>query len=99
MAISKKFALGAIVGMTAGVIAGMLTAPKAGKDTRANIRQRAADMKSNATETVDHAMGKAEEYMHRAEDAVRDAKRDIAKGHKTSEGEHKDVTKKGFWDK
>jgi len=94
MAISKKFALGAIVGVAAGVIAGMLTAPKAGRETRSDIRRKAADMKAGASDTIDHVVDKAEEYMHRAEDAVRDVKRDVAGSDKD-----KEEGKKGFWEK
>lgn len=97
MGASRKFALGAIVGITAGVIAGMLTAPKSGKETRSDIRKKAADMKGDAADTVDHAMGKAEEYMHRAEGMIRDFKEDMVGGKK--DRHDSDLTEKGPWEK
>ena len=43
-----KFALGAILGMAAGVVAGILTAPKSGKETRADLKAKADQMKADA---------------------------------------------------
>ena len=43
-----KFALGAIIGAAAGVVAGMLTAPKSGKETRADLKLKADEMKADA---------------------------------------------------
>lgn len=45
----NKFALGALIGMAAGVVAGLLTAPKSGKQTRSDIRKKAEELKSEAT--------------------------------------------------
>ncbi|MBC7581434.1 YtxH domain-containing protein [Aeromicrobium sp.] len=39
---AKKFALGAAIAATAGYIAGMLTAPQSGKDTRQDVKDTAA---------------------------------------------------------
>ncbi len=44
----KKFALGAIVAAGAGYIAGILTAPKSGKETRADIKNAAVELKKQA---------------------------------------------------
>jgi gas vesicle protein len=38
---TKKFAIGAVVAAAAGYIAGILTAPKSGKETRADIKDAA----------------------------------------------------------
>lgn len=38
---SKRFALGALIAGAAGYVAGILTAPKAGKETRKDIKQAA----------------------------------------------------------
>lgn len=43
-----KIALGALIGAVAGIVAGFLTAPKAGKDTRADLKHRAKEMKNDA---------------------------------------------------
>lgn len=45
MAVKTKFALGAVIGVAAGVVAGMLAAPKAGKETRADLKEKAAELK------------------------------------------------------
>jgi len=41
----KRFAIGAIVGAAVGVVAGVLTAPKSGKETRAELKDKAGDFK------------------------------------------------------
>ena len=83
-----KFALGALVGAAAGVVAGVLTAPKSGKETRADIKRKAGEIKEDATEVVDKAKTKAtdvagevrekaEGYRDRAERAVSSAKKEF----------------------
>lgn len=84
MAVSKRFALGALVGLAAGVIAGVLTAPKSGRETRADLKQKAADMKVKANQTANQAAGKTNEYLERGQAAAKGA----------VEG-----AKKGFWSK
>ena len=86
MAISKRFALGAVVGVAAGVIAGMLTAPKSGRETRADIRKKAVDLKNDAEDAARSVKRQADEYIHRTEDAL-------------DESASSDRPKKGFWDR
>jgi gas vesicle protein len=62
-----KFALGAIFGAAAGFVAGILTAPKSGKETRAEIKEK-------ATEYKDVAGKKAEEVKTKAEAVANDVK-------------------------
>lgn len=47
-----KFALGALIGAAAGAIAGILTAPKAGKETRADIGRKAGELKDAASDKL-----------------------------------------------
>jgi gas vesicle protein len=54
-----KFALGAIIGAGAGLVAGILTAPKSGKETRADIKAKASDVKAKATNRANEAKAKA----------------------------------------
>lgn len=79
-----KFVLGALVGAAAGVVAGMLTAPKSGKETRADIKAKAAELKGEAasranevkdasTKAVNDVKSKAEDYKERGERAVEGA--------------------------
>ncbi len=42
----KKLAFGAVVGAVAGAVAGVLMAPKSGKETRGDIKKKAAELKS-----------------------------------------------------
>ena len=56
-----KFALGALFGAAAGFVAGILTAPKSGKETREDIKRTASDVKGKASKTRDNLLFKAEE--------------------------------------
>jgi gas vesicle protein len=44
----KGFALGAVLAAAAGYVAGIMTAPKSGKETRADIKRTAAQGKTEA---------------------------------------------------
>lgn len=48
MAKGKKFGLGIILGAVAGVVTGILTAPKSGKETRQDLKDKAADLRGSA---------------------------------------------------
>lgn len=48
MAKNKKFGIGIIIGAIAGVLAGFLTAPKSGKETREDIKKKASEVKGSA---------------------------------------------------
>jgi gas vesicle protein len=65
-----KFGLGLIVGAIA-VVTGLLTAPKSGEQTRADLKQRAdgakSDAEKKAKEVKDKAQTVADEAKHRAE--------------------------------
>lgn len=50
--IGKKFALSAIIGGLTGYLAGILTAPQSGKDTRDDIADKAGDIKYTAEEQL-----------------------------------------------
>ena len=56
-----KFALGALIAGAAGYVAGILTAPKSGKETREDIADKAGEFKSEA-----------EAQLHRAHTELKD---------------------------
>ncbi|HSW92257.1 MAG TPA: YtxH domain-containing protein [Patescibacteria group bacterium] len=83
-----KFALGAIIGAAAGLVAGVLTAPKAGKETRADIKAKAGELKADADKkltdakksgekTVNDGRHMAEDYADRTKRALNSAKREF----------------------
>ena len=83
-----KFALGAIIGAAAGLVAGVLTAPKAGKETRADIKAKAGELKADANKKLDDAKKSgekivndgqhmAENYADRTNRAINSAKREF----------------------
>ncbi|MCA9309506.1 YtxH domain-containing protein [Candidatus Saccharibacteria bacterium] len=48
MAKGKKFGLGLLIGAVAGTVAGILTAPKSGKETRRDLKKKADEAKGAA---------------------------------------------------
>jgi len=80
-----KFALGAFFGVIVGGIAALLTAPKSGKETREELKKKAAEAQKTAEEKTGEVKKKAEEVKgdlevqakdlrDRAESAVKGAK-------------------------
>jgi len=51
----SSFAIGFIIGAIAGVAIGFLYAPKAGKETRALLREKAEEVKEKAGEVTEKA--------------------------------------------
>jgi gas vesicle protein len=60
-----KVLLGAIIGVAAGFVAGVLTAPKSGKDTREELKKKAEAKKAEA-------IAKGKEVRHKAGDVAED---------------------------
>ncbi|HSX44786.1 MAG TPA: YtxH domain-containing protein [Candidatus Saccharimonadales bacterium] len=57
---TKQLAIGGVVAAAAGYVAGILTAPKSGKETRKDIKQKAAKAKSDAEKqlkSLHHELG------------------------------------------
>ncbi len=73
-----KFAAGTIFGAIIGLAAGILTAPKSGKETRAELKLKAEDMKSKASDVIDDvkdtATKKVSDIKNKATDVVEDVK-------------------------
>jgi len=73
-----KFALGAIIGAVTGFAAGLLTAPKSGKETREELKEAALKTKETVTTEAEKAkvvaIQKAEEAKLKAEEVVSDVK-------------------------
>lgn len=90
-----KIALGAIIGAVAGVVAGILTAPKSGEKTRADIKNKATELKEEASRKAldakarsedffDEAKGKVEEYRDRKEQMMNSIKNGLTDDEKDS---------------
>lgn len=50
---AKKLAIGALIGAAAGLVAGVLTAPKSGRETRDDIKKKAEELKNKADSASD----------------------------------------------
>lgn len=73
-----KFALGAFFGAAAGLVAGLLTAPKSGKETRADLKEAALKTKDTVMTEAEKAKGvatqKTQEVKQKAEEVAADVK-------------------------
>lgn len=71
-----KFAIGALIGVAAGFITGILTAPKSGKETRQDIKEASAKAKDvaveKAAEVKEATLRKAGEVRGKAEEVYGD---------------------------
>lgn len=63
--VKAKVLLGTIIGVAAGFVAGVLTAPKSGKATRAELKKKAEKKKTEA-------IAKGKEVRHKAGDVAED---------------------------
>ncbi len=64
----KNTAIGAAIGVTVGAAAGILLAPKSGKETREDIAQAARELPGKAKEVVEKAQGKIDEVKDKMKD-------------------------------
>lgn len=97
-----KFAIGALLGAAAGFITGILTAPKSGKETRAEIESKTNEIKADVTKKAKIIAGEAvdvaEDVKEKAKDVVCDAKLE-ATDLKNRTERAIDGAKKGFFSK
>ena len=63
-----KIILGAITGAAVGFTAGILTAPRTGKETREILSSKAAETVEKAAETIDKQKAKVTERITKAKD-------------------------------
>lgn len=67
-----KFALGAVFGAAIGAIAGILMAPKSGKETRADLKVKAEQTKKDIQKTTKNVMKQADKVITDTKDKVQD---------------------------
>jgi len=86
-----KLAMGALFGAVAGVAAGILTAPKSGKETRADLKKKANETKeiasrqtkearAKASTAANEARGRAEDFAGIADRAIKGAQKGAKEG-------------------
>jgi len=64
----SHFVIGTIIGAAAGLVAGLLTAPKSGKDTRADLKDKAEKLKGDVTDNAQSLEEKAKDTFEQARD-------------------------------
>lgn len=62
----RKLAIGALFAAIAGYLAGILTAPKSGKETREDIGNKAGEIKEESVEQLKSAQAELEELLGKA---------------------------------
>jgi len=73
-----KFALGTLVGAAAaGLATGILTAPKSGKETRADIKNKAGEVKDKAVAEVTVLSEKADKMATEAKANVKEIVKEV----------------------
>ncbi|OGL24364.1 hypothetical protein A3A68_01705 [Candidatus Saccharibacteria bacterium RIFCSPLOWO2_01_FULL_48_13] len=66
----RKIAIGAMLAGVVGYLTGLLTAPKSGKETRADIASKAGDVKEATLAEAKKAQGEIGELLDRAKSEV-----------------------------
>jgi gas vesicle protein len=97
-----KFALGAMLGAAIGVVAGFLTAPKSGKQTRAELKAKATNVQKDVTEKAKVSADKATEAAMEAKEKAQMVAKDVtaqAEELKRRTGNAVEGAKKGFYKK
>ena len=84
-----KILVGTIAGAAAGFAAGLLTAQKSGKETRADIQKTATNIKDEAVTKGTRAKVKAEETIEDVQDKVDDIKSRTKRAAKAAKAELK----------
>jgi len=62
----KKLAIGTLIAGAAGYVAGILTAPKSGKETREDIKDKAGDIKEGAQAQLENLQGELNDLLNKA---------------------------------
>lgn len=78
----SRFAKGFLIGSILGILAGMLFAPKAGKELRADLKQKGEEVFDEAKQLYSETRSKAnvilEDARRRAEELIKEANRQLA---------------------
>jgi len=74
----KKIILGTLLGLAAGAVAGILMAPKSGKETREFLAKKSKGAMKQCKGTVDKCCKAATDYVAKEEDAAKKAIKDAA---------------------
>lgn len=75
----KKFAIGALVAGVVGYLAGILTAPKSGKETRQDIQDKATQVKHEAEKKLKQLLAELDEIIAKAKATSGDITKKLGK--------------------
>lgn len=71
---TKKIAIGAVIAAAAGYIAGVLTAPKSGRETRKDIKNAGLKAKTEAEKKLKELHSELDKLLDQAKDKAKKAK-------------------------
>ncbi len=78
---TKRFAIGTIMAATAGYVAGILTAPKSGKETRKDIAGAAVKAKTEAEKKLKALHSELDKLLVKAKAEISELKTKASKGY------------------
>lgn len=81
MSKARKFALGAVIAAGAGYVAGILTAPKSGKETRKDIQNAAIKAKTEGEKQLKQLHSELTDLIDKAQKRAQDVKKGARKGY------------------
>lgn len=70
----RKFGVGLVIGGIAGLVAGLLTAPKSGKETREDLKRKADKVKTETAKHAEEVREKATEVADQAKETAQKVK-------------------------
>ena len=72
---TSSFGVGLLVGAFIGLTIGILYAPRPGKETRQQLKEKAGEMKEKAEDIIEKARDQAEEIINKAKESAAKIKR------------------------
>lgn len=83
---TRKLAIGAVIAAGAGYVAGILTAPKSGKETRKDIQNAAIKAKTEGEKQLKHLHSELSDLLDAAEKKGKDLKKSAGEGYDKAVG-------------
>jgi gas vesicle protein len=78
MSTSEKILTATVVGLAAGAVAGLLLAPRSGKETRNLLRKKSADAADKVKDSFEQGRQQVTDLKEKAEEKIRDVNRKVA---------------------
>jgi gas vesicle protein len=91
---TQKGLAGVLIGITAGVVAGLLLAPNSGTETRRKIAKQAGDLKDDVESQLNTVLNKLSGYVDQASATAKDYADKMSSGAKDAVNEYESKAKR-----